>query len=145
MEHNTLSTTRIHDITIQSNQQNRQLDLFLSFVWNNSLENEVWKEIPNFDGRYYISNYGRILSLCNDGYKLLKPFICGSGYRYVDLRRNNQDVKSRVNRLVAQAFLTSENPNCEVHHKDMNKQNDCVDNLEFLPKNKHLQLHKRKQ
>ena len=144
MENNTLSTTRKYDIKIQSNQQNRQLDLFLSFVWNYSLENEEWKEIPDFDGRYYISNCGRILSLCNNGYKLLKPFICGSGYRYVDLRRDKQDVKSRVNRLVAQAFLTCENKDYEVHHKDSNKQNDTAQNLEYLSKKNHLQLHKRK-
>lgn len=105
MLHDNKYYTRDHKIKINANQENRTLDLLLSFVWNNSLEGEVWKEIYGLDGRYYISNYGRVLSLCCNGYKLLKPFPCGSGYYCVDLRKDNKDVKSRVNRLVAEAFI----------------------------------------
>lgn len=92
--------------------------MLLSFIWNNSLDGEIWKEIKGLDARYYISNYGRVLSLCCDGYKLLKPFLCGSGYYYVDLRKDNKDIKLRVNRLVADAFIDNPDNKTIVHHKD---------------------------
>lgn len=143
MDNNTLGTTRQHRIKIQSNQTNRELDLFLSFVWNESQEGEEWKEIPNLDARYYISSNGRVLSLCCDGYKLLQQFVCGSGYYYVDLRRNGEDVKKRVSRLVAEAFLENGDTSCEVHHKDVDKKNNKASNLEYIPKKEHLRLHKK--
>lgn len=45
-----------------------------------SLENEIWKEIENTDGYYYISNYGRVKSLYKYEATLLKPTITASGY-----------------------------------------------------------------
>ena len=61
---------RRHNIKIDS-LQTRELSLLLSFVWEESFDNEEWYEIKGMDGRYFISSYGRVLSLCNDGYKLL--------------------------------------------------------------------------
>ena len=56
-------------------QNNNLIDLLITYVWNFSLPYERWKEIPNTSGRYHISNRGRALSLCKDGYRILKPFI----------------------------------------------------------------------
>lgn len=53
---------RRRKIKIYSNQSNHQLDLLLSFVWYDSKEGEVWKEIKGYDG-YFISSYGNVLSL----------------------------------------------------------------------------------
>ena len=83
---------RRHDIVINS-LQTRELSLLLSFVWIESIDNEVWKEIEGLDSRYFISTEGRVLSLCMDGYKLMHPFICGDGYYYVDLRKDGKDRK----------------------------------------------------
>ena len=134
--------SRKYDTKIITNQNNRQLDLLLSFVWNESLSGEIWKEIEGLDSRYFISNYGRVLSLCCNGYKLLKPFICSDGYLYVDLRHNNEDIKSRVHRLVAEAFI----PNIEnkpiVHHIDCNKLNNKATNLLFLTYEEHNKIHR---
>jgi hypothetical protein len=46
---------RRHDIKINS-MQTRELDLLLSFVWEESLDNEGWYEIKGMDGRYFISS-----------------------------------------------------------------------------------------
>ena len=116
--------------------------MFLSFVWNYSLVDETWKEIEGLEGRYYISDKGRVLSLCCNGYKLLKPFLCSNGYYYVDLRINNRDIKSRVHRLVANAFLTNIENKPIVHHKDRQKRNNNLRNLEFLTKEEHMRAHK---
>ena len=134
---------RKHTINISARQNNRLLDLFLSFVWYYSLDGEEWKEIEGLDSKYYISNKGRVLSLCCDGYKLLKPFICGDGYYYVDLRYNNKDVKARVNRLVAKAFVDNPENKPIVHHKDNNKLNNVAENLEFMTIKEHAEEHRK--
>lgn len=135
--------SRKHNIKVYSDQQNRELDLLLSFIWNNSLDGEIWKEIKGLDARYYISNYGRVLSLCCDGYKLLKPFLCGSGYYYVDLRKDNKDIKLRVNRLVADAFIDNPDNKTIVHHKDQNKLNNIYTNLVYLSAQEHILRHRK--
>lgn len=142
MENNTFSTDT-RKILIQANQGNPKLDLFLSFVWNYSLEGEVWKEIEGFDGRYYISSKGRVLSICMDRYKVLKPFICGDGYYYVDLRKDNQDYKSRVHRLVAATFLPNPENKTIVHHKDFNRLNNTVQNLIYVSHQEHITIHNK--
>lgn len=143
MLYDTKHYNRKHIIRVHTLQQNRELDLLLSFVWWNSLDGEEWREIKGLDGRYYVSSYGRVLSLCCDGYKLLKPFVCGSGYYCVDLRKDNQDIKCRVNRLVAEAFVENPRQKTIVHHIDMNKLNNHCQNLTYLSPKEHINEHKR--
>lgn len=142
MTYDTKQYDRKHIKKVKTNQQNELLDLLLSYVWCYSLEGEEWREIKGLDGRYYISNLGRVLSLCCNGYKILKPFVCGSGYYCVDLRKDNKDVKARVNRLVADAFVENPDNKIIVHHKDLNKLNNIYTNLAFLSAQEHLTRHK---
>ena len=131
---------RRHTIKINS-LQTRELSLLLSFVWKESLDNEEWKEIEGLDGRYYISSCGRVLSLCLDGYKIIQPFICGDGYCYVDLRKDGKDVKCRVHRLVADAFIDRAEGKTIVHHKDADRRNNNVSNLQWLTTTEHATAH----
>lgn len=105
---------------------NNQLQKLLDFVWNDSIYQEVWKEIPNTDGKYFVSNRGRILSLCYNQPRLLKQFICGDGYYYVDIHGSK-----RVNRLVALAFIDNPENKEIVHHIDANRLNNDIDNLQW--------------
>lgn len=131
---------RRHDIKINS-LQTRELSLLLSFVWNESLDNELWYEIADMDSRYYISSEGRVLSLCMDGYKLMQPFICGDGYYYVDLRKDGKDIKCRVHRLVAEAFINNPDNKPIVHHKDKDRQNNRASNLQWMTQEEHASAH----
>lgn len=131
---------RRHKIIINS-LQTREISLLLSFVWTESLENEEWKEISGLDSKYFISSEGRVLSLCLDGYKLLRPFICGDGYYYVDLRKNGKDHKSLVHRLVAEAFIDNPKSKPIVHHKDTNRKNNKVSNLQWVTDTEHTAIH----
>lgn len=137
-----INYSRRHIIKINS-LQSRELSLLLSFVWNESLENEVWKEIKDLDSRYFISTEGRVLSLCLDGYKLMQPFVCGDGYYYVDLRKNGKDIKCRIHRLVADAFIDNPKDKPVVHHKDTNRKNNKVLNLEWLTDAEHAEVHRQ--
>jgi len=93
---------------------------------------EVWIDIVGFVGKYQISNYGRVKSIKRKyaGEKILKLQIDKNGYHRVSLK-NGKSYYLPVHRLVAQAFIPNpDNLPC-VNHKDENKQNNCVDNLEW--------------
>ena len=90
---------------------------------------EIWKDIPNYEGLYQVSNLGRVKSLFKYK-KILKPRP-RNGYLRVSLTKNNKSTNYAVHRLVAQAFISNPNNLPEINHKDENKQNNCVDNLEF--------------
>ena len=94
---------------------------------------ESWKDIEGYEGLYQISNKGRVKSLKNNKTKkekILKP-INVKGYLKVDLYKNKTRKNLLVHRLVANAFLTNPHNLLEVNHKDENKQNNSVENLEW--------------
>lgn len=103
---------------------------------------EVWKDIDGYEGLYQISNFGRVKSLgrwvergkqgCRfEKEQLIKPNKNSRGYLSVGLHKNGKRQMCSVHRLVAEAFLDNPNNLPEVNHKDENKQNNCVWNLEF--------------
>lgn len=89
---------------------------------------EIWKNIECFDN-YEINNYGVIRIKKNK--KTLKYYIDKDGYYKVNLWRKGKCKCFRVSRLVAITFLQNRNNLPVVNHKDENKQNNCVDNLEW--------------
>ena len=96
---------------------------------------EIWKDIEGFEGLYKVSNLGRIKSLnyrCTKKEKLLKHGSDKDGYLNVKLCKEGK-VKSRsVHRLVAQAFIPNPDNKPEVNHKDEDKTNNKVENLEWV-------------
>lgn len=97
---------------------------------------EVWKDIEGYEGRYQVSNTGKVRSLIkrsklDSPWHLLKP-TNARGYEYVGLwRKQDGSTNFLVHRLVAKAFVPNPNGFKEVNHKDENKQNNCADNLEW--------------
>lgn len=96
---------------------------------------EVWKDIDGYNGKYQVSNLGNVRSFSrwkNGG--LLKPGINTNGYYSVNLvkdgRKNTQLIN--IHRLVAMTFLDNPKGLREVNHKDGNKLNNAVDNLEWV-------------
>ena len=116
-----------------NNRIEKRVSSLILFLCSNLLvPDEVWREIPGYDGDYFASDKGRILSLCRNEPRILKPFICSNdgnrtGYYYVEIRGQKQ----RVHRLVALAFL--ENPEYKpvVHHIDGNPLNNTLKNLAY--------------
>ena len=101
------------------------------------LLNEKWKEIYN--GRYQVSNYGRVKSMffnnrqaSIDREKILKSVKRNeNSYYSVNIYKNNKAHLINVHRLVAESFLENTNNYRYVNHKDENKLNNRIDNLEF--------------
>lgn len=103
--------------------------------------NLVWEKIENYDN-YVVSNTGLVKSFDREfvdklGRKrlvkghILKQQKDRDGYLYVYLHGDKTSKFMKVHRLVAMAFLPNPDNLPEVNHKDENKQNNCVDNLEW--------------
>ena len=98
------------------------------------MDNEIWKDIPNYEGLYQVSNLGRVKSLgkikgwYNSKEKILRPRI-KNGYYSVVLYKNNIGIEHRIHRLVAQAFIPNINNKPFVHHKNHIKTDNNVLNL----------------
>ena len=93
--------------------------------------NEIWKDIDGYNGKYQVSNYGRVKSLKYGKEKILIQVKMKNGYLYVNLYKEGKVKTCRVHRLVCQAFLDNPNGYTCVNHKDECKTNNCVDNLEW--------------
>lgn len=96
---------------------------------------EIWKPI-GYDG-YEVSNFGRIKSYKYDKVngKIMHPSKDTKGYLQLDLqldgRKRQNRVHLAVHRLVAQAFIPNPDNLPQVNHKDEDKTNNHVDNLEW--------------
>ena len=91
---------------------------------------EIWKDCKGYEGLYQVSNLGRVWNVKLQRY--LKGSYDKDGYIRVNLTAKNGKAKiERVHRLVALAFLDNPNNYPQVNHKDENKQNNCVSNLEW--------------
>lgn len=89
---------------------------------------EIWKHIEGYSN-YSISNMGRIKNLKTN--KFLKPVDSGNGYVRVALYSNGEKQLVSVHRLVALTFIPNPKNLSQVNHKDENKSNNTVDNLEW--------------
>lgn len=96
---------------------------------------EVWKDVCGYEGRYRISNMGRLMS-CNAGNgtrdKIVKPQPNEKGYLMVHLYDYGRNKTVKVHRLVAQAFVPNPNNLPEVNHIDADRKNNRADNLEWV-------------
>ena len=92
---------------------------------------EIFKDIKGFEGLYQISNYGRVYSTKREKPRIIKGMNCYN-YNRVRLRdKNGIDHNIFTHRLVALHFLPIIEGKNIVNHKDFNRSNNHVDNLEW--------------
>lgn len=109
------------------------------------MEQEIWKEVPGFDGFYMASNLARVKSIDRlvkgriDGFlakkkgKVIKAHKSNVGYWRVCLSSPTRKCFTGLHRVVALAFVENPNPELfdQVNHKDGNKDNNLPENLEW--------------
>ena len=98
------------------------------------MKEEIWKDIKGFEGRYMVSNMGRVKSLNyrrTGKEKILKGRNSGYGYLQVQLCKDGKVKKYLVHRLVATAFLENPQNLPVINHKNEIKSDNRVSNLEF--------------
>lgn len=96
---------------------------------------EVWKSIKGFEGLYEVSDLGNVRNING---RLRKPFLIHQGYLMIDLFHNYKRRHARVNRLVAEAFISNPDNKTEVNHKNGNKTDNRAENLEWTTKSENM-------
>lgn len=97
---------------------------------------EIWKDVKGYEGLYQVSNLGRVKNKIRN--KCLKPNKTTWGYYGVALYKNGISKRFQVHRLVAIAFIDNLMDKKEVNHKDGNKLNNCVENLEWCTRSENM-------
>lgn len=90
---------------------------------------EIWKDVLGYEGLYMVSSLGRIKSVKTG--LIMKPKDNGRGYKYVALCKNGRCRTKCIHRLVVEAFIGAIPKGFEVNHKDEDKGNNTLDNLEI--------------
>ena len=96
---------------------------------------EHWKAIAGYEGLYEVSDLGRVKSLGNNKSrkeKILKPRKNTRGYLNVDLCKDGHVKTVRIHRLIATTFIPNPNNLETINHKDEDKTNNTVSNLEWM-------------
>lgn len=95
---------------------------------------EEWKVIEGHDSLYEISDKGRVRNTLTN--KILKQHKNAYGYYCLGLRFEGRKQKSYlVHRLIAKVFIPNPENKPQINHKDCNKTNNSIDNLEWCTKN----------
>lgn len=105
------------------------------------MEKEIWKDIEGYNGCYQVSNFGNVF--VRESYvqawggaqrkkpRILKSADNGHGYRYVTISVKNKRKNHYVHILVAKAFIPNPEEKPCVNHKNGNKKDNSVGNLEW--------------
>ena len=94
-----------------------------------SKNKEVWKSIKNYEGLYEVSSFGRVKSIRRNK---IMSLVKSGGYYKVNLVKEGVWITFRVHRLVAMNFLKNPKNKSTVNHKDFDRLNNNVENLEWV-------------
>ena len=101
-------------------------------------KSETWKGVVGYEGLYEVSNKGNVYSVermdalgREQGGLVLKPKYNNRGYLMVSLYKNGKLKNRTVHRIVAEAFIPNPKGFLEINHKDENKSNNEIFNLEW--------------
>lgn len=109
---------------------------------------EEYRDIPGYDGKYQVSNFGNVKSLnyrLKGIEKVLKPRINDNGYFYLNLYKDKKQKTFKIHQLVAIVFLDHKpnGMNDIINHKDNFKLNNRLDNLEITTPRVNSSIHKK--
>ena len=102
------------------------------------IDGEIWRDVAGYEGFYRVSNFGRVKSFARGSEKILRQGLYGGEYFTVSLNKNKNRRNFSVHRLVAEAFIPNPNYFPVVNHKDGNKKNNFVENLEWVTQGENL-------
>lgn len=123
-----------------------------------TMNEEIWKPVPGYEGYYSVSNLGRIRreekkidTMTHHGPiqrtirgKIIKQFMNSNGYMSVTLSKNGKGITMNVHSLVMKAFNKVDHYEC-INHIDHNKMNNCLGNLEYSTQHNNVLHYARSQ
>lgn len=101
---------------------------------------EIWKDIPEFEGIYQASNFGRLRTIKSDGSFYLHSLKASSN-RYINVCLSVNSIRKtiKIHRIVAKLFIPNPDKKPQVNHKDFDKTNNNVENLEWVTEKENIQ------
>ena len=110
---------------------------------------EIWKDIPNYEGLYQASNLGNIRSLKNRWGNRIEPRLVKQqktkkGYKRVRLSKKNKSKTFMVHRIIYITFIKDVENGLEINHKDFNRENNKINNLEMITHTNNVRYSKAK-
>lgn len=104
---------------------------------------EEWRDIEGYEGYYQVSSFGRFRSLDREvvskngrvrmfSGSIRRTVHYSNGYLWLYLCKDGIKKSFIAHRLVAKAFIPCNDPSLEINHKDENKENNSVSNLEWV-------------
>lgn len=105
---------------------------------------EIWKDVPEYNGMYQISNLGNIKSQHYNRMngqkpgKLLKSTLMKNGYVSLELRMNDTNKRHLVHRLIAEVFIPNPNNKPNVNHINGIRNDNRIDNLEWCTQSENI-------
>jgi len=98
---------------------------------------EYWGKISGFEDYYEVSNIGNVRNIKYGSY-ILKPHDNGTGYLMLCLCVNDIRTYKTIHQLVANTFLGPTPEGKEINHKDGNKLNNRLENLEYITRSENI-------
>jgi hypothetical protein len=98
---------------------------------------EQWVDVKGYEGLFKVSNHGRVYGIQRSKY--IVPNVDNIGYYGARLTVNKVTVRKRLHRLVAEHFIPNPDNKPEVNHKDRDKSNNHIDNLEWVTHSENIQ------
>lgn len=105
---------------------------------------EIYKSVKGYEGIYEVSNFGNVRSIDrNDSIgrktkgRIISPSVC-NGYLGVNLCKNSKATYTKVHKIVAETFLEKTENRNEVNHKNGNKKDNRLENLEYVTKSENI-------
>lgn len=118
------------------------------FIESITLEGEEWRNVIGWEGKYLISNNGRLIALAKKANlktgnritlpKLIKLQKDKKGYIVATLYHNNICKGVKIHRLVAESFISNPNKYPHIDHIDGTKDNNCVNNLRWVTRSMNM-------
>lgn len=104
---------------------------------------EIWKDVIGYEDLYQVSSFGRVRSKTKNCIIQQRELKLRYGYLEVRFYVNGKTIPKRVHRLVAEAFIENPNGYTDVNHKDEDKKNNHVENLEWCTRSYNTRYGKR--
>jgi len=107
------------------------------------MSEEIWKDVVGYEGMYQVSSHGRVMRVAGGqgtwAERILRPRKGRNGYVRVGLSRGGENEDAYIHRLVAEAFLGLQpSPDHEVNHKNGIRDDNRVENLEWVTRSQNL-------
>ena len=97
---------------------------------------EEWRNVPGWEWKYQVSNFGRFAKIKNGKRCLRKATLFNTGYYYVSLRERKSTKIIPLHRIIAEAFIPKYSPGNVINHIDGDTKNNRLENLEWCTQRK---------